>query len=63
MREMGFVLTREQELRAANIPFDERDEALRDLFFLLLHRWQEEEPIEQPGRRYFSVLCADNTVY
>ncbi len=49
MREMGFVLTREQELRAANIPFDERDEALRDLFFLLLHRWQEEEPIEQPG--------------
>ncbi len=49
MREMGFVLTREQELRAANIPFDETDEALRDLFFQLLHRWQEGEPVEQPG--------------
>ena len=49
MREMGFVLTREQELRAANIPFDETDEALRGLFFQFLHRWQQEEPIEQPG--------------
>ena len=49
MREMGFVLTREQELRAANIPFDETDDALRGLFFQFLHRWQQEEPIEQPG--------------
>ena len=49
MREMGFVLTREQELRAANIPFDETDEALRGLFFQFLHRWQQAEPIEQPG--------------
>jgi len=49
MREMGFTLTKEQELRAANIPFDETDEALRDLFFQFLRRWQMEEPIEQPG--------------
>lgn len=49
MREMGFVLTREQELRAANIPFDETEDALRDLFFQFLHRWQRGEPIEQPG--------------
>ena len=49
MREMGFVLTREQELRAANIPFDETEDALRDLFFQFLHRWQQGQPIEQPG--------------
>ena len=49
MREMGFILTREQELRAANIPFDETDEALRDLFFQLLHRWQRGDTVEQPG--------------
>ena len=49
MREMGFVLSREQELRAANIPFDETEDALRDLFFQFLHRWQRGEPIEQPG--------------
>lgn len=49
MREMGFVLTREQELRAANIPFDETDDALRELFFQFLHHWQRGEPPEQPG--------------
>jgi len=49
MREMGFLLTREQELRAANIPFDETEDALRELFFQFLHRWQKGEPIEQPG--------------
>ncbi len=49
MREMGFILTREQELRAANIPFDETDDVLRELFFQFLHRWQREEPLEQPG--------------
>ncbi len=49
MREMGFLLTKEQELRAANIPFDEREEALRDLFFQFLHRWQQGAEIEQPG--------------
>ena len=49
LREMGFVLTREQELRAANIPFDETEDALRDLFFSFLRRWQQGEPVEQPG--------------
>lgn len=49
LREMGFTLTREQELRAANIPFDETVDALRDLFFQLLRRWQMGEPVEQPG--------------
>ena len=28
LREMGFLLTKEQELRAANIPFDETEDAL-----------------------------------
>ena len=49
MREMGFTLTREQELKAANIPFDETEEALRELFFSFLRRWQQGEEIEQPG--------------
>ena len=49
MREMGFLLTRKQELRAANIPFDETEDALRDLFFHFLRRWQQGEGIEQPG--------------
>ena len=49
IREMGFMLTREQELRAANIPFDETEDALRDLFFQFLHHWQKGEPVEQPG--------------
>ena len=49
MREMGFTLTKEQELRAANIPFDETEDALRDLFYQFLRRWQQGEPIEQPG--------------
>ena len=50
MREMGFLLSKEQELRAANIPFDETEEALRELFFQFLNRWQRGEPIEQPGQ-------------
>lgn len=49
MREMGFLLSKEQELRAANIPFDETEDALRDLFFQFLYRWQRGEAIEQPG--------------
>lgn len=49
MREMGFLLSKEQELRAANIPFDETEDALRELFFSFLRRWQQGEPIEQPG--------------
>ena len=49
LREMGFLLSKEQELRAANIPFDETDEALRELFFQLLRRWQQGETVDQPG--------------
>ena len=49
MREMGFFLSKEQELRAANIPFDETEDALRELFFSFLRRWQKGLPIEQPG--------------
>ena len=49
IREMGFSLTKEQELRAANIPFDETEDALRDLFFQFLRRYQQNESIEQPG--------------
>ena len=49
MREKGFLFSKEQELRAANIPFDEADDALWELFFHFLRRFQEGEPIEQPG--------------
>ena len=49
MREAGLVLSKEQELLAANIPFDETEEPLRDLFFDLLQRRQRGEEIEQPG--------------
>ena len=49
LRELGFMLTKEQELRAANIPFDETVDALRDLFFQFLRRWHMGEPVEQPG--------------
>ncbi len=49
MREKGFLLTREQELRAANIPFDETEDALEELFFTFLRRWTQGEPVEQPG--------------
>ena len=49
MREMGFVLTKEQELRAANIPFDETEEPLRELFFRFLRQWQQGEAVEQPA--------------
>ena len=49
MRELGFLLPKEQELRAANIPFDENEEELRELFFQFLRRYQLGEKIEQPG--------------
>ncbi len=49
MREMGLLLSKEQELRAANIPFDETEDALRELFFQFLTAWQRGEPIQQPG--------------
>lgn len=46
IREQGFRLSKEEELRAANIPFDETEEPLRDLFFrfLRLHLQGEELP-------------------
>ena len=49
LREMGFVLTRDQELRAANIPFDETEDALWELFFQFLRQRQQGEAVEQPG--------------
>ena len=49
MREKGFLLTKEQELRAANIPFDDTEEALAELFFDFLRRWSRGERIEQPA--------------
>ncbi len=49
LREQGFTLAKEQELRAANIPFDETEDALRELFFQLLRRWQAGEEIELPA--------------
>ncbi|MBQ6206544.1 MAG: RNA helicase, partial [Oscillospiraceae bacterium] len=49
MREKGFLFSKEQELRAANIPFDETDDALWELFFHFLRRFQQGEPVEQPG--------------
>ncbi len=48
IREAGFQLSKQQELRAANIPFDETEDALRDLFFEFLRQHQRGEQIEQP---------------
>ena len=49
IRELGFDLGKEQELRAANIPFDETEEPLRELFFHYLRLYQRGETLEQPG--------------
>ena len=49
LREAGFTLSKEQELRAANIPFDETDEALYQLFHHFLRVWQRGEIIERPS--------------
>lgn len=40
LREMGSVLAKEQQLQAANIPFDETVDALHKLFFQFLRCWQ-----------------------
>ena len=48
MRQAGFSLTKEQELRAANIPFDETDTALSALFFRFLRLWSDGEQIARP---------------
>ncbi len=49
LREAGFQLTREQELRAANIPFDETDPALNELFFRFLRAWAAGGELERPA--------------
>ena len=49
MREAGFTLDRELELRAANIPFDETDPALNELFFRFLRAWTAAELVERPS--------------
>lgn len=49
MRELGFTLTKEQELRAANIPFDETEDALREQFYKMLASWQRGEDIPIPA--------------
>ncbi len=49
MRQAGFHLTKEQELRAANIPFDETDTELAALFFRFLRLWQDGQTLEQPA--------------
>ncbi len=49
LREAGFTLTREQELRAANIPFDETDPALNELFFRFMRAWAAGEELRRPA--------------
>jgi len=48
MRQRGFSLTKEEELQAANIPFDETDSVLEELFFVYLRCYAQGEPISQP---------------
>ena len=48
VREKGFRLTKEQELRCANIPFDETDEELLQLFFAFLRIVQAGDVPERP---------------
>ena len=48
VRQEGFSLTREQELRCANIPFDETEDELLELFFSFLRRFREGQPLSFP---------------
>lgn len=48
IRKVGFHLSRQQELQAASIPFDETVEALWDLFFQFLYHWQAWGDIDLP---------------
>ncbi len=59
IRAAGFTLTREQELRCGNIPFDETEEELMRLFFHFLRCVREEQPLDQPelpGRQSAATL-------
>ena len=57
LRERGFRLPKEQELAAANIPFDEKDDELMMLFFRFLRAYAGGEEPEQP------VLQEKKTAY
>ncbi len=48
MREFGFSMEREQELRAANIPFDETDGELMELFKSFLRQFFRGDEPERP---------------
>ena len=48
IREKGFTLDREQELRCANIPFDETEEELMELFYHFLSCVKESPPLPRP---------------
>jgi ATP-dependent RNA helicase SUPV3L1/SUV3 len=49
MREYGFNMDREQELRAANIPFDETDSELMELFKSFLRQFHRGDEPERPA--------------
>ncbi len=49
MRERGFRLPKEQELAAANIPFDETDDELIMLFYRFLRAYMNGAEPEQPA--------------
>ena len=57
MRERGFHLPKEQELAAANIPFDESDDELMMLFYRFLRAYVNGAEPEQP------VLQEKKTAY
>ena len=48
LRDAGFHLTKEQELRAANIPFDETDPELLQLFHHLLRTFRQGQELTRP---------------
>lgn len=50
VREHGFQLDKEQELRAASIPFDETEPELMEQFYQQLRIWQKGETPPQPQR-------------
>ena len=59
LRAAGFTLSREEELRCGNIPFDETDEELMRLFFHFLRCCANGQNLEQPelpGRQSAATL-------